>query len=262
MSLHRFFLTGPLPAHDVQEPAVLPLSTGDLHHAVSVLRLAPDDEIVAVAPDHDARVVRLTSVTADALEGVAGSPLPKSFNPRVTLVQGLAKGDKLDLVVEKVTEIGIEAVVPVAFARSVVKLDPERAAKRGDRLRRVAAAAAKQAQRDFVPAVLDPLTFAELSAYLVGFDVILVAWEDADAAPGIGEALTAAGITRDDRDARIAIVVGPEGGLAAREVETLRAQGAVIVSLGPTILRTETAGILSAALCVYESGGLGGRVGD
>jgi len=238
---------------------VLPLSAGDIHHAVSVLRLAPGDELVAVAPDRAARIVRLTSVAADGLEGVAGPDLPRSFTPRVTLVQGLAKGDKLDLVVEKVTEIGIEAVVPVAFARSVVKLDPQRAAKRGDRLRRVAAAAAKQAQRDFVPAVLDPLTFADLPAYLASFDVVLVAWEDADGSPGIGTALTAAGVTHD---ARIAIVVGPEGGLATREVETLRAQGAVLVSLGPTILRTETAGILSAALCVYESGGLGGRVGD
>lgn len=259
MSLHRFFLTGPLPVHDAEEPVALPLSAGDLHHAVAVLRLAAADEIIAVAPDHAARVVRLTSVATDGLEGIAGPRLPVSFHPRVTLVQGLAKGDKLDLVVEKVTEIGVEAVVPVAFSRSVVKLDAERAAKRGDRLRRIAAAAAKQAQRDFVPAVLDPLTPSELAAYLEAFDVVLVAWEDAAGAPGIGEALAAAA---NVRDARIAIVVGPEGGLTADEVESLRAQGAVPVSLGPTILRTETAGILSAALCVYESGGLGGRVRD
>jgi len=259
VALHRFFLIEPLPAYHAEDSVALPLSSDDLHHAAAVLRLAPGDEIVVVAPDRTARVARLSRVETELLEGVLGLPLPAVFSPRVTLIQGLAKGTKLDLVVEKVTEIGVEAVVPVVFARSVVKLDAERGAKRGDRLRRVAAAAAKQAQRDFVPAVLDPMSFSELGAYLERFDVVLVAWEDADEAPGIGDALTAAS---SRSDARIAIVVGPEGGLTQAEVTELHALGAITVGLGHTILRTETAGILSAALCVYETGGLGGRVRD
>jgi len=259
VSFHRFFLIAPLPAFDAEETVALPLSADDLHHAVSVLRLAPGDEIVVVGVDRTARTARLTRVETDLLEGALGEPMAPVFSPRVTLIQGLAKGDKLDLVVEKVTEIGVEAVMPVAFARSVVKLDSERGAKRGDRLRRVAAAAAKQAQRDFVPAVFDPLSFGELDAHLDRFDVVLVAWEDAGAAPGIGAALAAANA---GHDSRIAIIVGPEGGLTEAEVASLRLRGAILVGLGDTVLRTETAGILSAALCVYESGGLGGRVRD
>lgn len=260
MSLHRFFLTHELAATAAEVPVGLPLSADDLHHALAVLRLGVDDEIVAVGADSRAWVVRITRADPAGLEGIACRQLPSVRTSRVTLVQGLAKGDKLDLVVEKVTEIGVEAVLPVAFARSVVKLDAARAAKRGERLRRVALAAAKQSQRTCVPTVHDPITASGLPGHLAVFDLVLVAWEDASGdAPGIGDALAAADAPRD---ARIAIVVGPEGGLTTAEVDALVSAGAITVSLGATVLRTETAGILSAALCVYETGGLGGRLGD
>lgn len=259
MSLHRFFIAEPLSPSTADEPVALPLTPGDLHHVSAVLRLRAGDEIVVVAPDRVPRVVRLTQLGEQGAFGFQLEVLPVAVEPRVTLVQGLAKGDKLDLVVEKVTEIGIEAVVPVAFARSVVKLDAERGAKRGERLRRVAVAAAKQAQRSYVPSVSDPVSPVELALLLDEFDVVLVAWEEALDAPGIGTALRAAGA---QPESRIAIVIGPEGGLTHAEVAALTHKGAIVVSLGSSVLRTETAGILSAALCVYESGGLGGRVSD
>lgn len=259
MSRHRFFLPAPLEASVAEEPPALPLSPSDLHHAAVVLRLAAGQEIVVVEPDGRASVVLLTDIDREAASGRIVETLPASREPRVTLFQGLAKGDKLDLVVEKLTEIGVAAIVPVAFARSVVRLDAERAAKRTERLRRVAAAAAKQSQRAFVPSVAEPVDVSDLPALLSGFDLALVAWEDAEGAPGIAEAFRAA---RLGADAAIAMVVGPEGGLTEAEVSACRAAGAVTVSLGDTVLRTETAGILSAALCVYESGGLGGRVCD
>lgn len=259
MSLHRFFIDEPLAASSADEPVALPLAPGDLHHVSAVLRLRAGDEIVVVAPDRVPRVVRITHLGEQGVLGFELEALPVTVEPRVTLIQGLAKGDKLDLVVEKVTEIGIEAVVPVAFARSVVRLDAERGAKRGERLRRVAAAAAKQAQRSYVPSVSDPVSPPELAVLLGGYDIVLVAWEEALDAPGIGTALRDAGA---HAGSRIAIVIGPEGGLTAAEVSSLTNGGAIVVSLGPSVLRTETAGILSAALCVYESGGLGGRVSD
>ncbi|MDP2233567.1 MAG: RsmE family RNA methyltransferase [Actinomycetota bacterium] len=259
MSLHRFFLSEALPPDASKQPVRLPLSAADVHHCVTVLRLGPDARIVAVGPDRSSSVVSITQVGTDSVSGIVTETLPAVFAPRVTLVQGLAKGDKLDLVVEKVTEIGVEAVVPVSFARSVVKLVAERSLKRGERLRRVAASAAKQSQRSFVPTISDPVAVAALPELLTGFDVVLVAWEEDRGAPGIGACLTEAGATSESR---IAIVVGPEGGLTEAEVDSLCANGALRVSLGSTVLRTETAGILSAALCVYECGGLGGRARD
>lgn len=259
MSLHRFFIPEPLAASTLDDPMPVPLTPDDLHHVGAVLRLRAGDEIVVVAPDRVPRIVRITQLGEHGVLGFELETLPATVEPRVTLVQGLAKGDKLDLVVEKVTEIGIEAVVPVAFARSVVKLDAERGAKRGERLRRVAQAAAKQAQRSYVPSVSDPVAPTELAGILGSYDIVLVAWEEALDAPGIGAALRQAGA---HADSRIAIVIGPEGGLTTAEVGSLTHDGAIVVSLGPNVLRTETAGILSAALCVYESGGLGGRVSD
>ncbi|MDO9108581.1 MAG: RsmE family RNA methyltransferase [Coriobacteriia bacterium] len=259
MSLHRFFLSEALPPDSSKHAVRLPLSAADVHHCRTVLRLRPDARIVVVAPDRTSSVVCITQLGAESVMGIVTEALPAVFAPRVTLIQGLAKGDKLDLIVEKVTEIGVEAVVPVSFARSVVKLDAERSLKRGERLRRVAMSAAKQSQRSFVPTISDPVAVAALPELLAWFDVVLVAWEEDRDASGIGAALTAGAATSESR---IAIVVGPEGGLTQAEVDSLCANGALRVSLGSTVLRTETAGILSAALCVYECGGLGGRVRD
>lgn len=232
---------------------MLPLSAADVHHARDVARLGVDEKIAIVEPDRSAWIVRITAL-GDDIWGLPVGELPAPAEPHVTLIQGLAKGDKLDLIVEKTVELGIESVVPVAFERSIVRLDDDRAAKRGERLRRVAAAAAKQAQRTYVPLVSDPQPASLLLPVLADFDFVLVAWEDADGAPGIGGALAAA---HASRDSRVAIVVGPEGGLSEPEVAALIGAGAHVVSLGEFVLRTETAGIVASALCIYELGGLG-----
>lgn len=261
MSHPRFFATdSPTPADDAAidgRPWELPLDAGDVHHAVRVLRLKAGDEVDVAGPGRRIMRVSLTSVTPDALSGTVLGPVPAPFEPRVTLVQGLAKSDKLDLVVEKAVELGVERVVPVAFERSVVRLDAARARARAERLRRVAVAAAKQSGRSFVPSVDEPVDASGLGDALAGSDIVLLAWEEAaGSAPGVGEALASASATPESS---VAIVVGPEGGLTAAEAGRLLGEGALTVSLGDTVLRTETAGILSVALCVYELGGLGGR---
>ncbi len=257
MSRHRFFLTAQLPASPGRVD--LPLSAADVHHIARALRLQPGDEIVAVEPEGTAWLVRLTSVGRESCTGEAFEALSEGgFAPDVTLVAGVAKGDRTDLAIEKAVEIGVARVVPVLTERSVVRLTPEKAAARGDRWRRVALAAAKQSQRTFVPHVADPVSLGEIVPVLAEtYDVVLVAWEEgADTAPGIGEALDEAGVTSASR---IAVVVGPEGGLTAGEVYDLESAGARAVSLGPMVLRAETAGIVAVALAAYELGGLGGR---
>lgn len=255
MSLHRFFLDALLP--DGPGPFELPLSAGDLHHAKAVLRVSAGAEVAAVEPDGSVWRVRVSAVTADAIAAERLDPLgaPRAF--RVVLFQGVAKGVKVDLVVEKATELNIEAVVPILTERSVVKLDADKLRSRGDRWRRVAAAAAKQAGRTSIPRVSDPVPFAEARELFAEVDVVLVVWEGADATgPGIGEALDEAGATAESR---VALVVGPEGGLTVEEVYALEEAGARAVTLGDTVLRSESAGIVASALCIYELGGLGGR---
>ena len=240
-----------------EDPVALALSPADLHHAVAALRLSAGDEMTVVEPDGTAWNVRVTAIASDGLEAQRLERRTDAPPYRITLMQGVAKGAKVDLVVEKATELNIEAVLPVLTERSVVRLDRDKVRSRGERWRRVALAAAKQSQRTTVPVVADPVPFAEAVHLLPTFDVVLVVWENAAVTgPGIGQALDEAPATPTSR---VAIVVGPEGGLSAEEVYVLEAAGARAVTLGDTVLRSETAGIVAAAICTYELGGLGGR---
>lgn len=248
MGEHRFFATGPLI-----DDAPIPLAARDVRHIRDVLRLGPGDAIVVVADGHAHDVV-LTEVSQQ-VSGRAAARWDERPLPRVTLVQGISKGERMDQVVRQATELGVARIVPFVAERSVVRLDEQRAAARVDRWRRVAAEAAKQSRRLTVPLVTDVVTSSDLAEVLAGCTV-LVCWEDAEGAQGIGAALASAGVTDDGE---VAVVVGPEGGLARDEVMRLTASGARVVSLGATVLRTETAGAVAVALALYERGELGGR---
>jgi 16S rRNA (uracil1498-N3)-methyltransferase len=232
------------------------MSDRDRHHLSLVLRMQPGEEVVAVEPDGAVWALRLFAVSPDVVIAGRIERLPATTELRVVLVQGVGKSDKTSEVVQGAVEVGVSAVWPVITARSIVKLDAEKRADRGMRWRRVAEAAAKQSQRTFVPEVSDPVELRHVLGLIAGCDVALVAWEDAAGAPGVREALAAAGAREGSR---VALVVGPEGGLTAEEVAELETAGAIPVSLGTTILRTETAGVVGAALVVHELGGLGNR---
>jgi 16S rRNA (uracil1498-N3)-methyltransferase len=246
MALHRFFVTGEAPG-----AGVLGLTDADAHHLRDVLRLSAGDEIVVV-DGIGAAIVRLDATTPD-VTGTCIRRLPARSIPRVTLAPALAKGDKTDTVVRQATELGVARIVPFAAERSVLRLEGAKAEVRAERWRRVAAEAAKQSQRVDVPVIVGPVRVADLPDALVGCTV-LVCWEDASGAPGIGEALERAAVSEDGE---VAVVVGPEGGLTPGEVALLVEAGALPVSLGATILRTETAAVVAAALALYERGGLG-----
>jgi len=248
MALHRFFAEGPVPAS-----GELALSPAALHHLRDVLRLAPGNEIIVVGDGVASRVL-LTDV-GETVSGERLEELPFVRIPRVTLAQGLAKGEKMDDVVRQATEIGVWRFVPFAAERSVVRFDAAKAEARTERWRRIAAEAAQQSQRADIPLVHSVLTTAELPGVLAG-STVLVCWEDAEGAPGIGKAIARLALPED---ADVTVVVGPEGGLTPAEVALLEDAGAVTVSLGHTVLRTETAGVVAAALALYERGGLGGR---
>jgi 16S rRNA (uracil1498-N3)-methyltransferase len=253
MSAHRFFLTEPLAAG---AESLFALSAADVHHAVDVLRLRVGEQIDVVEPGARVWRVAVTQLGADGVRGSVLREIPVVASPHVTLFQGVAKGEKMEAIVRQATEVGAERIVPVLTARSVVQLDARKRVDRGERWRRVAQAAAKQAKRTSVPGVADPITLSEAGGELAGYDGIIVVWEEC---PGTGPGIDAAVRSiAPGPDSRIAIVVGPEGGLTAEEVEALQALGAVSATLGPTILRTETAAVVALSLAVFVLGGLGG----
>jgi 16S rRNA (uracil1498-N3)-methyltransferase len=245
MACPRFFIEGPVPT---AEDMAVPLAAEELHHLTDVLRVRPGERVVLVEPGGAARLVEVVGVSGRGLFVRCLESLARPWDPHVTLILGVAKGGKVDEAVQGAVEVGVEAVQPVSFARDVVKLDPRKRAQKTERWRRVAAAAAKQAQRSRVPEVREPLSFDALVGALGGFDLVLVAWEEA-CDDTVRDAISAAAIAADSS---VAIVVGSEGGLTGAEVARMRNAGARVVTLGPTILRAETAGIVAPALVVAE----------
>lgn len=258
MSLPHFYLESQVVADEGAAPFPLRLAPDDAKHA-RVLRLAPGEHVAVVdaardyfeceivAFDDDLPVVRI----AQRFEDEPDQPL-------VVLAQGLAKGDKMDTVIRHATELGVSAFVPFACERSIVKLDEKKAAARVQRWCSIAKSAAMQSGQRAMPEVADIGTLEDVCALFAHSTAVLICWEEAPGTARIDEAIERAlvQLRSDASDARVGVVVGPEGGLTEREVNTLLACNprASLVSLGPSILRTETAGIVAPALVLHELG--------
>lgn len=256
MSLPHFYLDDQVLA--CEEDAVFPLrlALGDVKHA-RVLRLAPGEHIAVVDAVQDYFECELAAFDGEVpLVRIAQRLDGDVRRPAVLLVQGLAKGDKMETVIRHATELGVAGFMPLACERSIVKLDARKAAARAERWRAIAKSAAMQSGQRSVPEVAEPLALDEACRALANATAVLVCWEEAPGTARLDEALSRslAELFLPPEDARVAVVVGPEGGLAQREVDALLACNprASLVTLGPSILRTETAGIVAPALVLYE----------
>ncbi len=172
----------------------------------------------------------------------------------VTLVLGIAKGEKMDRIVRHCVELGVSSIAPVVTERTVVRVDASRGAEKAARWERIARAAAEQSRAATAPRVLEPVPLAGVGDLLAEQDAVVVVWEEASGR-GVAAALRVAGA---GPGARVALVVGPEGGLSPSEVSALVRGGAVTATLGPRILRTETAAVVAVALAMEALGFLGG----
>jgi 16S rRNA (uracil1498-N3)-methyltransferase len=223
----------------------------ETRHLARVLRLVAGDTVVATdGAGHD-YTVRLDAVRPRASGIVLGIADAASESPlAVTLVQGVPKGDKLDVIVRAATELGVARIVPAVTARTVVRLAERQAATRAARWQRVAREAAKQCGRAVVPFVMAPRELEACLDEARNADIALCLWEKPGSPLG-------AALARETRPRRVAVLVGPEGGLEPREVEAARARGWRVVGLGSRILRTETAGPAIIAVLQSRWGDLG-----
>ncbi|MFZ5439398.1 MAG: 16S rRNA (uracil(1498)-N(3))-methyltransferase [Myxococcota bacterium] len=220
-----------------------------LHYLSRVLRLREGDSLEVFdgqGQRFDARVAALNDARAELeLSNRRVEPAARS----ITIVQGLPKADKLELVLQKGTELGATAFVPAACARSIVKLDGKEEAKQA-RWQRIVEEAARQCRRADVPRVHAPAPLAAAVAALAPDTAVLVLDEEERAVP-----LSVAAANASPRP--LALVIGPEGGLAREEVAALVARGATPITLGALILRTETAALAALAVLRHLEGHLG-----
>ncbi len=227
---------------------------GDLfRHMVKVLRLKIDTPI-RLANGRGAecagiiREIGRDHLTV-AVEERRAAP-PSGGKLRITLIQGLPKGEKMELILQKGTELGVSEVVPFQADRSVSRIPADRQDERLRRWQRIAAEAARQSGRPDIPTVRLARGMDE-AVRDGGHDLKLLLWEEE-------RATTLQGAMGDrPRPASIAVIVGPEGGLTEAEAETARRAGFIPVTLGRRILRTETAGIALLAILQYLYGDLG-----
>lgn len=244
--MHRFFAD-----EDGIVNGMARLNAEDSQHALRVLRLAPGDEIELVcAPGrYLARIEGETDgrVTARVLHALR----PTEAHTQVTLYQGLPKADKMEMIAQKTTELGVYAIRPVAMERCVVRLEGKDAGKKTERWQKIAREAVKQCARVSVPQVLEPMKLAQLEEEFAQLDLLIVPWEDARDG-SIRQALA----PFEGREAlRVGILIGPEGGISEREASWLAENAkAKLVTLGPRILRTETAGLCALTMVMAFRG--------
>lgn len=232
--------------------AILPLAQEDAKHAAQVMRMQPGEVFYAVDASGRRFLAELQAVSKAECSAILKEELPDHEPPlQLTLYQGLPKADKLDWIVQKLTELGAAKIVPVKMERCVVKLDEKDGVKRRDRIAKIAREAAKQCKRGRAPEIEAPQTWKQLAENMAKHDLLMVPWEDA---AGYGMRSARA----DFPDAQdIGIVIGPEGGMSDAEIAALEAIGAHQITLGPRILRTETAAISACTMAMLLWGDLG-----
>lgn len=241
--MHRFYV-GSAP---LSPDATVSLSPDESRHLTQVLRMKAGDPAQMIG---DGQRWKAEVVSADPEQAVlrALESLPATEPAlRVTLFQGLPKGDKMELIIQKAVELGVARIAPVTMQRSVVRLNTADAAKKRERWQRIAREACKQSGRGLEPEVSLPCTPRQLRDELPAYDAALVPWEESN-----DVSLTAFHAAHPGA-VKLALVIGPEGGMTPDEVALFREAGAVPVTLGPRILRTETAGLaaLSVLMALY-----------
>ncbi|MBP3038920.1 16S rRNA (uracil(1498)-N(3))-methyltransferase [Bacillaceae bacterium Marseille-Q3522] len=224
----------------------------DYHHLVRVMRMKTGDSVICVNDEGEAALCQVIALSADKVVAEVVHWLDDSVElpVNVTIASGLPKGDKLDWIIQKGTELGAYTFIPFYAARSIAKWDEKKAAKKTERLQKIAKEAAEQAHRSFVPNVKQPISVKELVDLSDHYDFRAVASEEA---AKDGETAYFARVLHELTEGHsLLLVFGPEGGLSEKEVDQLKEAGFVACGLGPRILRTETAPLYALSAISYH----------
>ena len=243
--MHRIF------AHHEEIAGDRVIITGQrAHHMSRVLRMSCGDVFVVVAPGGRQWTAQLEEIDSEVLTGRLLHERPRSTEPslHVTLAMAILKGDKMDWVIQKATELGVHRLVPVMCQRSVTRIPPNKVSARTKRWQRIALQAAGQSQRCAVPIVSSP---RPLGSVLEEVSPVSIMAYEGESQKGLPQVLT------DPSPSQVTLLIGPEGGFAPEEVEEARCRGVGTVGLGPRILRAETAALALLSMVMFRWGDLG-----
>lgn len=243
MSLHRFFISP-----DRWNPENLALDEDETHHCADVLRLAAGDRLVAFNGQGMEAMAEIMAahkkgITLRALSLQKAPPPPA----RLTLCQAVPKGKNMEMIIEKATELGAAEIIPILSERTVIKLDAAEARRKQEKWQRIAIEACKQCGQNWLPRIAVPVTMDRLLAAKPAADLLLIAAIE-NGARRLKEILT--DIPR--RPGSALICVGPEGDFTPAELGMAKSYGCQPMTLGPIILRAETAAIYSLSVLAHE----------
>lgn len=220
-----------------------------IKHMFQVMRLTDEAEVVLVFDDEIKYLAKVTNSMAHELEIIEALPDQVELPVKVTIASGFPKGDKLDMIAQKVTELGASALWGYPADWSVVKWDGKKLAKKEDKLAKIVLGAAEQSKRNVVPEVHRFEQKAEFLKSLSSFDHIFIAYEETAKA---GQLATLARELKEVKPgAKLLFIFGPEGGISPAEITQFEAAGAIKVGLGPRIMRTETAPLYALSAISY-----------
>ncbi len=241
--MYHFFVT----EDQIGEETVV-IRGSDVNHIRNVLRMRQGEPLFISGGEGTGYECEICHIGTDQVMAriLSRSDRTGELPARLHLFQGLPKGDKMELVIQKAVELGVSEVVPVITRRTIVKLDKKKEEAKTARWNAVAESAAKQSGRGVIPVVRGVLSFKEALAYAGPFPVKIIAYERAEGMKTLREQL---GRIRPGMDA--GIFIGPEGGFEEEEISGAESAGAVPVSLGRRILRTETAGLMVLSVAGY-----------
>ena len=215
----------------------------DARHLIKVCRIKAGEKIRVSTSSDESYLCEVDAADNDTLTlRIVDDLLTTELPCRISLYQALPKGDRMETIIEKCTELGLSEIIPVEMKRCVVKLNDKKKVKRVDRYERIAEAAAMQSKRSIIPIVSDFMTFDDAIESTSSSDILrIVPYENKN-----GMEATVQMLSKLKKYREIAIFIGPEGGFAPEEIEALR--GSEIISLGQRILRTDTAAITAVAM--------------
>lgn len=244
--MYQFFID---PADVGEQERQIRITGADVNHIKNVLRMRPGEKIAAMDEARGRKYlceIRETGQESILCKILSVEERSVELSAKVFLFQGLPKGDKMELILQKAVELGCFEVIPVACKRCVVKLEEKKKKSKTERWQSISEAAAKQSGRQIIPKVREVMPFSEALAYASDMDVRLIPYERAE-----GMAETKRLLESVKPGQHIALFIGPEGGFEETEIKEAERAGVIPVTLGRRILRTETAAITALSWIMY-----------